>query len=274
MLIVVAVYVGIANWQEFYPPIGAYIAVLAFLAVVVTIWPPENAWGKAAWLVIFFIAMGMEVQNLFHERSENQSAQSAAKKAEDDRFADLLKDQHESFAKVLDRDQERFEKTVGRLSSISKTATEALGNVTGGDSYSVMGPVGPILRSLRPSFGHYGKYPLYQLNVQISDVTDQDDPKRSFTSMMEHTIYLHTDELDPRKAWVPGVEIPFISETKNMYNVFFSARNNNYWLEQMIIQRVNGEWAIAERVSRNGKYEEMVPPGFPRNSQGLVDWPK
>ncbi len=36
------------------PPIGTYIAILTFLAVVVTIWPPEGKWAQACWLIAFF----------------------------------------------------------------------------------------------------------------------------------------------------------------------------------------------------------------------------
>jgi hypothetical protein len=71
------------------PPIGVYIAVLAALAVVVTIWPPESNLGKAAWLAAFFALTGLEIATLYQERTENQKQQAEARRKEAEAFQSI-----------------------------------------------------------------------------------------------------------------------------------------------------------------------------------------
>lgn len=77
---------------KFYPPIGVYIAILAFLAAIMSFWPPDNKWAKAAWLLIFVITLLLEIQTLYHERKEQNILQ-----------ANNIADAERRFAKTIDR---------------------------------------------------------------------------------------------------------------------------------------------------------------------------
>ena len=103
LVVAVAAWLTYVSFVGFYPPIGAYIAVLGFLAVAVTIWPPESNWAKATWLVVFFSVMGFEIQNLYHDRSENQQHQVQDRKDEDDRFGQILKNNQKTFDATMQK---------------------------------------------------------------------------------------------------------------------------------------------------------------------------
>jgi hypothetical protein len=62
-------------------PIGTYVAVLAFWAALVSIWPPEDkGWSKAAWVVLFAALMAFEVHNLYGDRTQHDRDQNEARK--------------------------------------------------------------------------------------------------------------------------------------------------------------------------------------------------
>ncbi|MGD0577575.1 MAG: hypothetical protein ABSC08_01475 [Bryobacteraceae bacterium] len=70
---------------QLYPPVGVYISILAVLGVIVTIWPPESNWGKAAWLLVFFGLMGFEISSLFYH--ERQQAEEHARDIREEKCA-------------------------------------------------------------------------------------------------------------------------------------------------------------------------------------------
>ena len=125
---VIALLVWVAWVRTFavYPPIGAYIAILAFLGIVITIWAPEKSWNKVAWLLVFFGVLLLEINNLYHERDENQREQLLAKKQEDDRFAG-----------ILSQNQKEFGATMERMQKLTELSAENINEVTGGGKFSV-----------------------------------------------------------------------------------------------------------------------------------------
>ncbi|PYJ65407.1 MAG: hypothetical protein DME76_18275 [Verrucomicrobia bacterium] len=57
----------------FNPPIGTYIAIAAFFAIVVTIWPPRRKSTKILWICVFLGLTGFEINTLYKTRdSQNQ----------------------------------------------------------------------------------------------------------------------------------------------------------------------------------------------------------
>lgn len=139
------------------PPVGTFIGLLAFLAVVVTIWPPTSNRSKAAWLAVFFCLTGLEIANLYQERAENQKQLLAAQKTEDDRFSE-----------ILTQNQKDFNATVLRLGSLADQQQDALDEINGGESFPYVQFVGTGLQAFLFEKGHH---PLSQMTVQIMDLT-------------------------------------------------------------------------------------------------------
>jgi hypothetical protein len=144
-IILLASWIGI--YRVFHPghaPVGAYIGILAFIAGVVTIWPPDGPWAKFAWFVVFGGLLVFEMNTLYqqkhdddiqrnHDRKDEDDRFDKLRREEDDRFAGLLKAQDDSFSKVLKQNQDEFRDTIKRLGNlagvsgrIESTAQESL----------------------------------------------------------------------------------------------------------------------------------------------------
>ena|ERR1017187_7497587 len=82
------------------PPIGSQIAILAFLAAIVTIWPPEGRWGKALWVLVFFGLTVLEITGLY--RDSKEAAEARAK--EDAAFSHLLEQEKQIVGQVTGDD--------------------------------------------------------------------------------------------------------------------------------------------------------------------------
>jgi hypothetical protein len=103
--------------RKFYlaPPVGLCIGVLAFVAAVVTIWPPSHPWAKAGWFIVFGGFLVLEITTLYRQRADDQQTVREKKKEEDDRFAGLLKTQQDNFYGVLKQNQREFDATMGEV---------------------------------------------------------------------------------------------------------------------------------------------------------------
>jgi hypothetical protein len=59
---------------EVHPPVGANIAALAFLASIVTLWPLENRWPRAFWLLVLLGLTILETSVLYRDSKELETA--------------------------------------------------------------------------------------------------------------------------------------------------------------------------------------------------------
>jgi hypothetical protein len=127
-----------------HPPVGTYIGILAFLAGLVTVWPPDNPWAKAGWVFVFGGLLVLEISTLYQQKHDDEQQRvtdqmeednrfANLRTQEDNRFAGLLKAQNESFAHVLKQNQDEFSETIrglGNLAGVSNriesTANESL----------------------------------------------------------------------------------------------------------------------------------------------------
>jgi hypothetical protein len=96
-------------------PVGIYIGILAFVAAIVSILPPDNSRAKAVWCLVFGGFLVLEIATLYQQRNIDRQADIDKKKAEDDRFAGLLKTQQDHFADVLKQNQHDFDATMGEV---------------------------------------------------------------------------------------------------------------------------------------------------------------
>jgi hypothetical protein len=132
MLITAVVWLGCVYFlKPARPPVGSYVACLGCLAVVVTIWPPELNWSKAAWLVVFFCLTGLEICTLYQERSENQEQQASARREEARAFNTIAT----GLSTSITNNQKAFEATLRRMEYLSQLSKENISEVTGGSSF-------------------------------------------------------------------------------------------------------------------------------------------
>ena len=99
-------------WRPLHVPVGTYIGVLAFVAAIVSIIPPCNAWSKAICFLLFGGFLVLEITTLYHQRSEDLETDRIKRIEEDTRFAGLLKEQEGNFAGVLKQNQSDFSATM------------------------------------------------------------------------------------------------------------------------------------------------------------------
>jgi hypothetical protein len=155
---------------------------------------------------------------------------------------------------------------------IARLNRETANTVTGGDSFCYLMPIGNAPD--RVSVIHSGKYPLYDVSVQLVDLDDPAFSKPTFSSIGANTITI--GNIPPNSIQVLGSVIKLTGDRKRL-NIFFSARNG-FYTQQLRMRLVNGEWKSATRVTRNladGKRETLhtqVQPEYPKENDGSVDW--
>lgn len=108
------------------PPVGAYIASLALVVAVVTIWPPESNWSKAAWLGVFFCLTGLEIGTLYRDRSENNQKQAETSQKQQEAFTSIGKALETSIA----NSNKQFSATIDGLQKTLNGVQETIINTT------------------------------------------------------------------------------------------------------------------------------------------------
>jgi uncharacterized membrane protein len=160
------------------PPIGTYVATLAFLAAVVTIWPPEGRWPKAGWVILFGALLGFEVHNLYRDRAQHDREQNDARKREDDRFAEILQN-----------DQSEFKATMDKSRQLLSMTQESLNNITGGDSFPYVVPQTHARVDPVPLFmWDHGRYILTGVSVVIRNTKAYGEGDAAFLSAPEFSV--------------------------------------------------------------------------------------
>lgn len=118
------------------PPIGTYIAILAFLGILITVRVPEGRWSKVFWILAFLGLLLCEVRNLYHDRTAHDEQIRKDQRAENDRFAALLKSQENSFAAVMKQNQDESSAALTRIEKVTRLSKENVDAVTGGDGFA------------------------------------------------------------------------------------------------------------------------------------------
>jgi hypothetical protein len=266
-------YVGIFRY---FPPVGTYVVALGVLAVVVTIWPPEGRWSKAAWLLVFLSIAAFEVHNLYRDRDDHDTKEAAARKDEQAAFktnADSLKAAIQANQQHFDATMEGMGSVIGKENKLANTTTENLARMTGGNSYVYLEP-GPawvlptgIEYDLVPTF--VGRYPLN--NVHISVVgRDGTEFNNDYGTMgpieleIGRPLPLPTLRMKNNRDW-------------EFYTVNINASNGTV-SEVIKCHRVGTTWFVAMRAWRvhvpppKEILKTYVQPGFPTDAKGEVDW--
>jgi hypothetical protein len=257
------------------PLVGACIAVLAFMAGLVTLWPPEDRWAKAAWLAVFGGLLVAEVSILYMQKASDDEAVIKNRIMEDNRFAGLLTNENTRFGVILQQNQIAFNETMRQFSVLSGLSLDSIKTQTGGDSFCYL----VITNSNNPIIIHKGRYPLYGVQVRIVDLQKMRlmEQRHQPINPLQDDFIFNAGDLTVGLA-VPNfsLRIPFTDPDKQDFNIFFTAKNG-LWDEKLRIRSINANRQTAFKVFRgdkNGKAVtlfESIPKDFPKSELGS-DW--
>jgi hypothetical protein len=261
------------------PPVGVYVACLAGMAVVVTIWPPETNWSKASWLAVFFALTGLEITTLYQERAENQRQQADARKAESDAFESIATGLKIS----MTENQQAFAATMRKMQGLADLSSEGIKTITGGDGLCMMyfsfvsvASNGTVVG--RVSIFNTGKFPLYGIVASILDLDELEAATARYGFTLESMDAGKTDlsigDLSPKPYGIlwPAPIVLSRSDKPIRLNVRFSSTRGRSWVESVRMRRINKEWIAAMQLSKDdpaGKsiiIQTTVPANFPHSA--------
>jgi hypothetical protein len=226
-----------------HPPVGTYIGILAALAGLVTLWPPDNPWAKAAWVFVFGGFLVMEITTLYQQKPEDERQRIADRIAEDDRFAGLLRTQQESFAEVLRKNQEQFAATLGRIEGVKRLASESIDEQTGGKSFCFFLGNGNLSSpgSFRLVMFVTGKHAMHDVSAQIQTIHPPNE-------VMQQLLSMHDIAIGDRDV-LPGARQLQETITTGHYSILIFARNG-LLSEDLEIKLKNGIPSTSMTVTR------------------------
>lgn len=270
-----------SEWFTIYPPVGVYIALLAFLAAVVTVKPPEHPWGKVVWIGVFGLVLYLEIHNLYKDRASHDA------QVERDR-----KEARESFQKIatgidatIKQAGEQFTATMKRSDQIFQTAREGIDSATGGSSLCYFVFSNPMDDASSNGFAvvQVGDYPLYDLNMRIVDLRAFAKNPVPKSQTMDEWINALGGKFDigalaVKSSWVKVAQIKLGSPSERDFSIFFGARNG-FWDEALRLRKKDGKWYEALKVWRGPTGNRKRKPAFENFDKGfpkeaVTNWTK
>jgi hypothetical protein len=249
-----------------HPPIGSYIGSLALLVAVVTIWPPESNWSKAAWLMVFFALTGLEISTLYQDRTENQEQQAKARRDEDDRFDGILKQNDNQFKATIS-EFTNIEKGTERVAALSENN---LKNVTGGNSFAYLIP--QIDNSPAVRFALYNRGDAILTGVTVSITRTGGPPEALRNALYGSPIEVGTvSSRGVRLLQILFTPSPLQKEGIETIFVIIGAQNGqvveNIQFRQS--QRKGQAWGFRYQVDREGNLGQLYICLIHQNGVGL-----
>jgi hypothetical protein len=229
---------------------------------------------KKLWIIGTFVLLMAEAYAIQSKEDSDRRDSIEAQVHEDDRFAEILRQNQEEFQ----QDQEDFRSTIGRVEGVSRVQTENMNQVTGGDSYPlytaspIMSPMTaqnyknyqPKIEGWQISLLNNGRYTLYDLTGAIHDMQD------NFVNFSEIPALpfgnLHAHQIVPT-----GVRVNIPAE--ELKEVYFSIMSNAR----------NGGWQELLKIRRRGNYFDQswtvtptwpIKPGKPIKPVASMPYPK
>lgn len=238
------------------PPVGTYIACLAALAVVVTIWPPESNWSKAGWLLIFFACTGLEIATLYQERTENQKQQADVRSSERSAFQSIV----DGLKTSISNNQLAFSQTMKRMERLDALSRENVDEVTGGNGFATLEPsIYPVDKiGLSLTAIVHGKHIIrgvkYTLEEGVPHVRTDQEMNKSFNDVLagrSHPVMI--GDLTPKLILLLGVVLhPSLTEASH-YIINIYAMNGGV-SEQLSVMydSIRERWNYKMLVTRMG----------------------
>jgi len=230
---------------------GVFIAILAGLAAAVTFRKEPGRLEKAAWIIVFFSLMWMEVWMVGIDRQSHEYQEAQASHLLLKGFSNI----GDGIKKSIAQSDQHFEATIGKTNKV-------LQNITGGDSFGFVVPqVGGVSRLPLLVWNH-GDQPLIGVTITMAHTQDSNWEKAVFNPIFIGTIGPH-DHLPVPRAIVPH---PDDKNGVDVYWVMISAQNGT--VSQTLFLRKNRKlpqfWAysyiITKAVTLN-KARGTIPKG-------------
>ena len=277
VLALVAGYIVISSLHNLpHAPVGTFIGLLAFVAAVVTIWPPVSPWAKAAWLLVFGAFLVLEISTLYGQRAEDLESDRIKTRQEDNRFAGILADS-----------QRAFEATMRQMAGIARLSKENIDELIGSDSFCYVDilafPEGGLSSGVMyTTLTTFGIHPLSNVEVRFYD----DDARDRIHKSQGYTLYnlLAGSERFSYSYLTAGTSLSPLSsevwtntETFKNYSVEVSAKNGSFF-ELLQIRRDGSRLERAIMVSarysdgRKGLVYGYIPPDFAADLLKDVRW--
>jgi len=250
------------------PPLGTYIAALAIVAFLVALWPPKQRWSKALILGISLLLTAAEIHNLHTTRVEDDKQQAQARQAEREAFKAIA----DSIANSMSENQRAVEATMDRMKGLAAITKDTVNEATGGDSFCFV-DMGPIPEGLIAHLVQKGKYPVFDVRLNITDLNALDSAiKSGAPSLLVGTRTFGTIDFLSRGLWQPlGVYLLDPKEEYVRYNISIFARNGSF-TELLRLKRLkDGSWTSALLVhasyeTKKGIVFERIHRQFPVES--------
>jgi hypothetical protein len=216
------------------------VAVLAFLGVIVTLWPPENFRVKLAIALVFGILALLTLK--FQQLKENDDAQKTASTQ-----AELLNWQR------------------GETGNPPRVGHPGISADASGNAVMEFIVENPSI------------FPAYDFNGRLWDVDRLPKDPTSMRDILSRDIAsFHISSFAGNVVQFIGKVELAVTENEKTFGAQFTARQGAF-SEVINARKINGHWLFALKVNRmdapGGKevYRE-VDPGFPLNAAGDVDW--
>ena len=247
------------------PPPGTYIAALAIVAFLVALWPPKKRWTQALILSISLLLAAAEIHNLHRTRVDHDEQQAQAREAEKEALKSIV----DTITNSLTENQKAFEATMDRMKSLAAITKDTVNEATGGDSFCFV-DMGPIPEGLMAHLVQKGKYPVFDVRLNITDLNALDSAIRSGApSLLVGTRTFGTIDFLSRGLWQPLGVYPLDPKDEYVrYNISIFARNGSF-TEVLRLRRLKqGGWTSALLVhasydSKKGIVFERIHREFP-----------
>jgi hypothetical protein len=236
-----------------HPPVGMYIGVLAFVAAIVTIWPPERPWSKALWILVFGALLVLEITTLYQQRHDDEVTTDTNRKDENDRLA-----------KILDQNQADFAATMSGMESVLSKQDKTLLQTMGGPAFPLFLPVYPavsspsgvvlpvnVINSVNTRGAPQRPLPLVDVSVDISIVPRNENIREAANSML-HSPHYNLGTI------LPGMFVTTIQlQPGRSYDLMITTRRG-FFREMINIESEQMNWCMYQRIERAGKMEERL----------------
>jgi hypothetical protein len=166
---------------------------------------------------------------------------------------------------------------------IARLNSEIMHSVNGGDSWCMLFLYPPENEAGKGEvyISHMGKYPLYDLRINIIDIQKMverlKEVKTGTRSSVQDRSWFNVGNLTPNSNGPLGLSWDLPTTDRRDFTFHFYARNGR-WGQSYKFRRVNGRLALAIRVERSDgednseRLYEQVDDDFPRDEHGEVEW--
>lgn len=165
-------------------------------------------------------------------------------------------------------------KMIGLVDKLDEKTEELIGNLTGGDSFPMiqMTSINGDINTGQLIAVNQGSYPLYDVTVQVANLTSLRKDSNDFTSAIwNHNTFIEIGNINPSQA-VHLQKLQLLNDPDQSYNLFFIARNGSF-IQQLRMRKINGKWLSATRViKKNDTLYEKIDEHFPIHNNNNINW--